>query len=99
ASTTTLRWFALAARGNSPQGCSCSTLVSRHLRFQPGFHRRPFCLDDAVHDRVADEAIPQHHVLAQDSLTHCAQPLDGGLRLTIAAIGLELHAHRAQVLE
>src|SRR5690348_15530767 len=64
--------------------------VGGQLRLQPGLHRRPFVVEDAVKDRVTQGAVVQQHVLAQDALAHGAQPFDGRLRLEVAAVRLEL---------
>src|SRR5436853_304538 len=56
---------------------------------EEGLHPWPLLGEDRVVDRVAQVAIGQSHVAAEDALAHRAKPLDGSLRAQVAPIGLQ----------
>src|SRR4051812_1982857 len=66
---------------------------------QPPARSRPLVAQDRVVDGVAHDAARQHHVPAKNTFVDGAQPLDRPLRALVAAIGLERHPPRAELLE
>ena len=66
---------------------------------EPGLHRGPLVGQDRVVDGVADEAVGDPQMPAQDALAHRAEALDRGLRAQIARIGLQGDPRRAQLVE
>src|SRR5205823_5244526 len=60
------------------------------LKVQMRLHRRPFAGDDAVDAGVAQRAVGQQLVMAQDTVELGAQALDAAPALVIDEMGAEL---------
>src|SRR5207244_7062659 len=75
-----------------------SSATSQAL-LKAGAHRGPLVGQDRVVDRVAQIAVREAHMPAEDSLAHGAQALDGGLRAQVAPIGLQGNARCSQLVE
>src|SRR5262245_26877886 len=69
------------------------------LGLERGLRRGPLLGGKAEHGGVAHVAVVTRLVAAQDALEGCADPRDGRAGLRVALVGLQLHAHRAEVLE
>src|SRR5947209_4742182 len=62
-------------------------------------HGRPLVVQDAVVDGVPRTAALHDHVLAQNSLTDRAEPLDGPLRPNVEQVSLQRDTLAMNVLE
>lgn len=74
-------------------GCpSIAWLVCGQPRFQLSFHRGPFVKQHGIPSGVAEAAVGAAHVAAVDAFELGAEFEDGGARLLVEGVGLQLDA-------
>src|SRR5689334_1898779 len=92
-------WSGRAPVAASPYPARNSGWERDEHALQADLDAGPLLVGHAVHDGVADIAVRDEHVLAQNALACGAESFDGCLRDRVAAVGLELDAHGAEGLE
>src|SRR5947209_6656822 len=69
------------------------------FRFQSSLHVRPFRIDNAEPDAIANPAARADDMIAENSFLLRANPENGVAGLLVERVGLEFHAEAVQLLE
>lgn len=66
---------------------------------QPEFHSWPFGFNDGEHHSVANGAILEDRVIAQNAILFGTKPLDRAAGLVVVPMSAELHGNATQFLK